>query len=238
MSKLKRIFSFFKFTVTSFARWLLLPVKIALIVAVLIFVNEYYFSNASVNHRVVVQYLDTLKWPLLALVVYVLLRNELPDVIKRITSIGRDGVVLTPSPQYQPSQSDEDEEIREATNDTTYDVSDPKDRQELLKQAPIALALEKIYRIIFGSQIAALLRLAAFDTGLKSAQLQEFYDSHTKRMPRTSNKNIHDLLAYPSSVSLIEYNHSTDTYQITNIGRLFLEYLQSENISDPILKSW
>lgn len=94
----------------------------------------------------------------------------------------------------------------------------------------IATEFERIYRIIFGSQIRLLRHLEAAKTLTKN-EVAKFFKQEKRKMP-DSDIELEPWTRFVVSQGLMEYKN--DEYSITNKGRAFIAYLALLNYEDRI----
>ncbi len=94
----------------------------------------------------------------------------------------------------------------------------------------IATEFERIYRIIFGSQIRLLRHLDTTKTLTKN-EVAKFFKQEKRKMP-DSDIELEPWTKFVVSQGLMEYKN--DEYNITNKGRAFIAYLALLNYEDRI----
>lgn len=94
----------------------------------------------------------------------------------------------------------------------------------------IATEFERIYRIIFGSQIRLLRHLEAAKTLTKN-EVAKFFKQEKRKMP-DSNVELEPWIKFLQSQGLVEYKDGQ--YTITNKGQAFIAYLALFNYEDRL----
>ncbi|GEM_PF-2910597 len=220
-----------------FPRLLLFVVKLSLVIVILFIINKYFFDEKSVNHQLIIQYLSTLKWELLILTIFVLLKPKLPELIDRIRTLNKDGFTFDPKTQQENVDSTSLPSTANQTDSSKLDLETSEGRAKASEEVPIKYELEKVYRIIFGTQISAIFRLHNFPDGLTQNDLSDLYARHAEKTPHPF-PDFYSWIQYLVGSSLINYDPSTAIYRATNVGLLFLEYLNAENLLFPVTKNF
>lgn len=92
-------------------------------------------------------------------------------------------------------------------------------------------AAERLYRLIFGSQIAVLNHLNLSGSATEE-QIQEFYNRASLRFPGLYSKySFKEYLGFLKSQSLIATEDNAN-YTITLAGKMFLQWMVANGISD------
>jgi hypothetical protein len=221
--------------------WAILKFASALgIVAILLLVNKFLISSSAVNNDLILKYLEVLKWPITITVAYLLFKSHIPELLKRLIKISPNGVEFTDTQPVTPTPSTSELSIpgpsTPGSANHVMDITTTEGRADILKNPEIKWELEKIYRIIFGTQIESLLTLSGFPQGLKTDDLNDLYQKHKNLYPNSTYNSTIELLRYLSGMSLIEHEPTTGLITITDIGRLFLQYLQGEGLLSPIVR--
>jgi hypothetical protein len=116
-----------------------------------------------------------------------------------------------------------------------FEASAPETTELLtrnLAYCQMAAVAEKLYRLIFGSQISLLKSLNTGPTKTDAA-MRQFYDRAKKRFPK-----FYDGYAYESwrdfllSQGVITHDQERDVYGINQYGRDFLQWIVSEGLAE------
>jgi len=215
------------------------PIIVILLIAfATIIINRYFFNAGKINHTLILRYCQVLEWPIVILLVYFLFRPYLPDIVSRIEGIW--GIRVKPKQAFQPDTGTGiAKEVTEVpkTSAPQADITTIKGRADLIQGNPeIRWLLEKSYRFAYGTQIQAL-NLLQSSGPLKVEDLQFLYDKHV-RLSNVPHPNVATWLLYLKKDVFITEEESNGAISITDIGRLFLEYLATEGISDPSLRNY
>lgn len=190
-------------------------------------------NSGTINHDLIIKYSLAFQWLLIIAFSYFLLRPYLPEIVSRIENIW--GIKLRPQVLYQP---DDDGELKQATekaesDSTDFDLESLQGRARLIEDNfQIRWSLEKTYRFAYGTQISAL-SLLIYKGKLSINELKPYFDKHIS-VANVPHPNIYVWLQYLTNHGLAEIVE--DQVSITNVGRLFSEYLTAEGINDPNLK--
>lgn len=206
--------------------WLKWPATITLVVFTAFILNRYFLNSGRVNHQLILQYLEALKWPIILITISVLFRGYIPGLIDRMSEFGPGGAKFRPSPQQV--SSGEEQEIRAATQAPSVDLSSSDGRKQALENESLRYALEKVYRIIYQSQIDVLVRLAAIPNGQVKDDMIELYKNHCAASQTTWS--FEEYMKYLEINSFVSKDADTSRYKITDIGRLFVDYLNEEGL--------
>jgi hypothetical protein len=215
-------------------KWILYILTLALVVTV---INRFFFNSGMINHELILDYIDSLEIIIIVVLIAFIAKYYFPDLTERAKKIGPGGAEFYEK-QQQDQIEDEDtlEDISNTSSGANFDISTEGGRQQILQEEFQAKwLLERIYRIIFGTQIELLLKLQSFPNGLSEGDLQEIYAKH-RAATAQPHPTFLDFIAYLSNHSLVDYNAKTKLVKLTDAGRLFLDYLAQENIANPLLK--
>ena len=200
---------------------------------------------------------ESIAWPLIVLLILILYQNTFSNILKilasRVSKLGTKGIDF----EALPKQKNINESIQE--KESLNEVLDNmnlgliKEYQDILtpefetgakkhnltvedflraKTTELYLAwhYEKIYRVIFGTQILALQTLNA--TGLKSTKsaIQAIYDRAV-----SDNAGFYDGISYENWLSFLETNDliiiNEDNVEISIEGQGFLNYINEQKYS-------
>jgi hypothetical protein len=221
----------------SFLRTFKGPFYILGLALALMGINKFVLNSDYVNHHLILEYLSVLKLLIVLLVGAFLLRRFFPDLVDRAKEFGPGGAKFYP--KQQKFSKEEEEQLQKVTkkeSDGSLNLSTKEGRAKALEDGTLKWLLEKIYRSIFGTQIEMLYRLASFPNGLSENDLQEIFFKH-KGMGTGAFQSFIEFIRYLSSHGLITYDATIKVSKITDAGRVFLDYLNQENLSSS-MKSW
>jgi len=153
------------------------------------------------------------------------------------------GIVMTPetfSKVFSPERIKLLQKIYRNNIKSIYqlakDLYDEKERNKLLNNLNdqvsgdrdtylLAYHFEKTYRLIFGSQINILMGLEQ-----KPVEISETINYYNTTSWKSRNYNFAQYIGFLLSSLLIKVNEKTSQYEITLIGRYFLNYMRSNNL--------
>ena len=209
------------------------------------------------------EYIKILIWPLIAsLSLFVFFRKKLANLIDRITIIkgpvgteiraedqnkiqgqtekihiktkGKINKLIKPEIENIRKEYEEklDKEVKEKTNKDVI----IKNLLDQISIKDIQINLEKIYNLIFGSQIL-LLKILKNNEDVNSqyynSQNVFSYFENTKRTwPALQNWTATLYMTFLINNDLVIYNLNEDKYSITPKGRLFLSYLHEQQYNE------
>lgn len=201
--------------------------------------------------------IKALGWPhfsfLFALIFVLLFRSQLAGLISRVTSIGKEGVKASPTPEAQREKQKTEavQELLLAIGDSIVlrDVegsikSDLSSRgleiegdavKVLIKHlaaAKILLEFEQVHNLIFGSQIYLLKKLnEVAGQGQKRDNVLSHFEHVRERFKSAlGNWSFEQYMAFLLGRSLITVDN--DTYHITNLGVEYLTWLARSGRSE------
>jgi hypothetical protein len=192
-------------------------------------------------------------WPLaLAIVVY-WFRGELRSNIPRLREAGPGGVKLDPADQQQADQSSPITEAGELKPIPGFGRTPTIERVErelhkdlerypeserlgvtvrVLAEARIATSFERIYRLIFGSQIFALRTLNAHPNGIEIDSARAFYEQKVKAAHPDELKDF----TFDAWIGFLIHQNlvavKNNIHLITNNGRDFLQYIVIQGLPE------
>lgn len=192
-------------------------------------------------------------WPVAVTLIALLFKKEIADLIGRLTNAEfpggkiqaaqpgasgpQDDNVSTPSPQskelIEDIRRDYEERFKnyEENHKTTINLLfDEISKKEL------ELEFERIYNVIFGSQIRLLgLLLPRGELGLPRKFVDSFFREIQKVWPSLSTWSTDSYLEYLINATKIIEVTPTGNYKITPKGEEFLIYISSRNYSKNVL---
>jgi hypothetical protein len=193
-------------------------------------------------------------WPIAAVIIAVVYKGELRTLLPRLRRAGPTGVEFDPAEQQAvtatTAATSAPGQLREFpgmvrspaiarleqqlhTQLAALATPDTEKRDllvRLLAQAQLEAAFERIYRPIFGSQIAALRKLNAL--GHNTLQdLKLIFDSYAAAYTEIyANSGFDQWLDFLQQTDLITVNQAST--EITDLGRDFLQYILSKRLSE------
>jgi hypothetical protein len=208
--------------------------------------------NATNNANVIIQGIDTLKWPVLILIIFFVLRKEIVSLVNRVTKIGLAGTTVE-AQQQQKVQGQEKKKIsnierslglfREETielfkgfvfKETDIDnIKNDNDKIEHLLNYSVIIYILKhfgtIYDSIYGSQLLILQQLNS-STSEDMNSLKHFYDKAVEQNPKGyEDYSYESYLNFLTSFNLIVQER--DKIKITILGVDFLKFITETNKS-------
>ncbi|GEM_PF-2147864 len=139
-----------------------------------------------------------------------------------------------PAGDFKAVIDEREKELREWISKVPYFEQDTLIRE--LASFQLAVEYERIYKIIFKSQIDLLQRLEGMKDTLSREASMEYYKESKKKYPQAYlNFTFDNWLAFLTSSSLVIEENSS--LQITNNGRAFLTYIIVQRQYDITLKS-
>ncbi len=218
----------------NFCRSIKWPVTV-IIVALLLRPEDWSKVHFRYNANLILNYINALKWPVVALITLAIIKPHLPELFKRLRKFnaGPVGGELAP-PTVQATDSEQinalksdNEESGEAATETT--PSSTNDLDTLLRSDQAKIAYEQVYGAIFGSQLSILKRLYNnISTGLTQEQLMDIYHAHVASSESPYPSFIH-FIQFLLDNTLVLFDATTSTYNLTNAGLYFLIYLTETN---------
>lgn len=184
-------------------------------------------------------FLEASLWPIIAILFIFLFKNEISAMLIKgfqiIFPSGheiRTGDTIPKQEERQkdplPKNIESYEEVRKKTEEKIEKGQDIEKLKKDLINAQIYLDFERIYRIIFGSQIDLLKRLRPiFPSGEFSKDVILFFVFTQRLFPVFTSWSFDQYLTFLFNVGLISF--SSDQYLITEKGKAFLAYIEFLN---------
>jgi hypothetical protein len=189
----------------------------------------------NIDWKLLLEYVRVLVWPgVVSLSLFVFFKENLINLINRIKDLEVFGVKVSANQQKIeiPPQS-EVEDYKSIANDYKTKIdelgsSNEKIKQELIN-TQIYLDFERIYRLIFGSQIDILksLRMAGI-IGEPTSNLIFSFVVTQRMYSLLSSWSFTQYISFLSSSNLITFKD--DKYFITEKGNGFLTYIEFLNL--------
>jgi len=193
-------------------------------------------DNASNWIKIILEFITNNKWPIFWLVFVTKFKNNIGSLIDRIISgeVGPGGLKFQTDQQKESGKPENLE--KEFSYQLAKDLYDEKERNKLLNNLNdqvsgdrdtylLAYHFEKTYRLIFGSQINILMGLEQ-----KPVEISETINYYNTTSWKSRNYNFAQYIGFLLSSLLIKVNEKTSQYEITLIGRYFLNYMRSNNL--------
>lgn len=201
--------------------------------------------------KTIVELIKAVAWPSAFFALGFMFRSDVRGLFPRLTKANLTGLEFNPTKQASSPQSG----LRdlpgyvppsaavasiEASIRNDLAVIDPDKQQDLLIRhlavARLGRSFEQTYRIIFGSQIAALKALEATSSGTTSRkEAEDYFEGVKARFPDFYEKSTFDeWVRYPIVVGLIE--EIADQIKLTAMGRDFIRYIDDTKL--PADKPW
>lgn len=217
-------------------KWPVTLILIALIVS-----PRYRAARFSFNldYKLLLEYIDVLRWPLIVLLGLLMLKPHVPDIIDRLRKFGAGPVSgeFDP-PQKQNTDAKEvealttQEESQKAADGKNDGANEDKSLEVQLTSDAAKLAYELVYGLIYGTQLSLLKRLYKnIPDGLSQDQLIDLYEAHRKSVPAPYPSFVH-FIQFLIDNSLVLYDVTDLKYKITNAGVYFLLHLSNTNRYD------
>lgn len=180
------------------------------------------------------EYLKVLAWPIVVVVVFLSLREKLKDLIGKVCNLHWGSVGLTISQDSSGNEAkvkkSEAEIVKDLPNieDATAKLGEMTSSLEETKKdllaARIQLDFERIYRVIFGSQIALIKNLIGKPSGVNRNFIEAIFQETQKSYSDILGKwSLDGYLGYLITNRLIEFDGLN--YKSTNKGFSFIEYI-------------
>lgn len=202
--------------------------------------------------KLLVDLVKAVAWPVAVFALGYLFRSDVRALFPRLKKAGPSGFEFDPARQMLTVASRELREIpgfpdrtpmiarveKELHNDLAI-VDSEKQVDVLVRHLAVARlgrVFEQIYRILFGSQIAALMALVnAPDGEIAATEAATYFEGVKAKYPDFYEKNtFEEWIRYPLNAGLIE--RTGDRVRITDFGREFVTYVRSTNL--PLDKIW
>lgn len=207
---------------------------IVVILFLLIFLNPLILSFVGlIDWRLLLEYIKTLIWPLIALIFLFNFRSRIGNFLDRLTNITGPGGfgASAESPRAQTEEPPPDDLVTQAISNLNERVILAEGRATELERKTnellIQLHFERVYRLIFGSQIGLLQYLEILgEKGLTKFEIGELY----KNNPISTTYSLENYIGFLLNNQLIQINPVNTTHQITPVGKFFLDYLIKNQI--------
>lgn len=195
--------------------------------------------RAHINSDLFLRYIDSLKYPLLILFFGLVFRKPITKFIDEADRVNVKGAEISRKQVLDGSSQDNlknisveaDEALKTSpVTESAPDRSEEDLLHEQLSSPQAVVEYNRIYRMIYGTQLEALKKLMAYSDGLGEKDLQEFVNLHQARLPGSTYHDVNSLMQYPASELLVKYDHQHRTYHLTYAGFYFLNYLKEQGV--------
>jgi len=181
--------------------------------------------------------IGNLAWPIAILIIIYWLRQEIKDLLRRLTNFKAAGV----SVDAVPSKQSGEKKYKQKSKELAKMVSEKEGVVKKLLQIQdetkknkdyyeILYHFEKTYRLIFGSQLN-ILRI------LKNGPIADsLFQSIHRRTPLADVYSFNNYMNFLLNSYLIKKRPADNKYELTLLGFYFLQYLEKNKI--PLNKSF
>lgn len=192
----------------------------------------------------ILEYIKVLVWPIAILLIAFTFRINIARLIERmdeweIPFLGKGRAHGALAQQHEPIKTDivvannEGDDFKAIVNAKEKVITALKDgHQELvdkLTRAQIELDFERIYNIIFASQIDLLLKINNFPQVEFTYIIDHYSKAQQAGAPIFNEWSVYQFIQFLINVQLIEYRADTMNVSITQKGKAFLNYLAVMN---------
>lgn len=168
-----------------------------------------------------IKYLGVIIWPLVVITVIYIFRQQIPELIARATKVSAAGVSIELEQQLKQT-----EELKADRDNLQKDNLDNK----TLKYAQ-ELHFERAYRIIFNTQLQALIKLSNYSKGLSESDFFDLLGLHqTFGHPELNYTTVLDWMNFLVVAGFVDYDPIRKVYSIIDLGTHFLNYLITQRI--------
>jgi hypothetical protein len=216
----------------------------------------YFGLHYKANWHLILDYISVLKWPVLVLIVLYFGRKRIPIIITELMKKdnvsaklpGGSSLTFSNNKQEPPSgqtiASAQIEEHAEEVQEGTAAISEPPATppandadayQELtnrLTVSEIQLEFERLWRMIFGTQLEVLLRLKQQTNGLSLLRLDYLFQEHLRRLTSAGQPplyaNAYNWISWLEQYGLVQPENGV--YKLTPAGEIFLTYLTNQGL--------
>jgi hypothetical protein len=223
--------------------WRILFILFQILVAYLIILLLIKFSDVELA-KTVLDYIQILIWPVTVMTIAFCFKTEISSLINRIVSGELPGFKFNATPEQkkdedvnletklQTTPSDEKDKLEELINEKESAISTvTTDNQELSRELinkTIELDFERIYNVIFASQIDLLGKMTTLGYLGNQSVIQHFALIRRAYEPTYNDWDLNLYLRFLYDQGLIQ-NNDNHTINITDKGKAFLQYLSIMN---------
>lgn len=211
--------------VTNWLKWPVVALAAAFIIDIDVIDR---LKAVSIDLRLLLDYVRTLAWPVVVLLIFINTKKYIPAVVDRLEEIaaGKFKAKLR-RPAEQEVESDEIANLEDGKKPAEAFDEDVIEAQLTTPAAHEAYKL--IYDNIYGSQLLVLKRLSTvIPEGMKDSDLQDLYKAHTESSAQAYPSFKH-FIQFLIDTVMILYDASDQHYKLTNAGVYFLKYLSDTN---------
>lgn len=181
--------------------------------------------------------IGNLAWPIAILIIIYWLRQEIKDLLRRLTNFKAAGVSVDAVPSKQSGErkyKQKSKELAKMVSEKEGVVKKLLQIQDETKKNKdyyeILYHFEKTYRLIFGSQLN-ILRI------LKNGPIADsLFQSIHRRTPLADVYSFNNYMNFLLNSYLIKKRPADNKYELTLLGFYFLQYLEKNKI--PLNKSF
>lgn len=206
-------------------------------------------ARPTADWRLILEYLTVLRWPVIVVAILIVFRQNLANMIDRIISVKLPGggsvdfnaqqqIVADATSSVQIDEGDlrEFKDQVEKPVQTAPEIKN-ESKDDLLQKlnfAEIELEFERIFRIMFGTQLEVIKRLNSYRSGLNASQFEEVVNRHRMYSKNIGFQGFEDtggFMQYPVGVGLVDYDPNTGIYRLSLKGEVFLKYLEMNQMT-------
>jgi hypothetical protein len=188
--------------------------------------------------EILLAYISVLRWPALLAAIVWYYRREIPQLLKRLKIFrfpgGAGAEFSDVVAQAKVPESSEDSGLalgavlQQREEEIARLEQDTQELGDRLARAEIELKFERIYNIIFGSQIRLLKLLDLRPDGEDRDYIEQFYQDVARTHPDLfRDDHLDRYISFLTDNGLVEYANSK--YRITQEGQVFLKFLNHYN---------
>ena len=193
----------------------------------------------------IIKIIEIFAWPIslliIAIVFLLIFKKEIAEKIKSIRSVSKNGVLMEKSQEINNENLDNDDLLGKSDSITIREQKEriKKDLEErrlgddsdktievLIHQLAVAqlkLEFERIYNVIFGSQIYLLKKLN--ENSKHKKDIDSYIDTTLNNFEELQDWTTEEYLHFLFANSLIIYDKGKELFNITYIGHEFLLWL-------------
>jgi len=188
----------------------------------------------------ILEYIKALIWPSVIFLLIFVFKSNFSGVLDRLAEFSLPGGVsgkINPQAQQQDINPDnsinQNADFTELLNERETQIATVTTSNDDLKQklstAEIELDLERIYNLIFASQIDLMLKMNIFEN-VEFAYVDDHFNKAQQAAMSVLNEwNTAQYINFLINAVLIEYPVGTAVLKITLKGKVFLSYLSVRN---------
>lgn len=182
----------------------------------------------------ILRFLEIAVWPFLVAVALFYLRKEIKALLDRIKSVSAAGLTFDTVASQKGQEALEDnlkvlaEEVKRHKNieEQLLKLNEETVQSRLAYQ--LAYHFERAYRLIFNSQLTVLIALSRSpEPGMNMALLQAIH----RRTLLAATYSYDNWIGFLLNSQFILYRPQTDTYALSELGFMFINYLSENHLS-------